>query len=58
MDRVVGLELGEFRFKLLVKNLLDNASHYSSNNAPAIKDKFDGAKRGGSVKYPRLRQWH
>lgn len=27
----------EFRFKLLVKNLLDNASHYSSNNAPAIE---------------------
>jgi signal transduction histidine kinase len=27
----------EFRFKLLLKNLLDNASHYSSNNAPAIK---------------------
>jgi signal transduction histidine kinase len=27
----------EFRFKLLVKNLLDNASHYSSTDAPAIK---------------------
>ncbi len=27
----------EFRFKLLVKNLLDNALHYSSSNAPAIK---------------------
>jgi signal transduction histidine kinase len=26
----------EFRFKLLVKNLLDNASQYSSHNAPAI----------------------
>lgn len=27
----------EFRFKLLLKNLLDNASHYSSNNIGAIK---------------------
>jgi signal transduction histidine kinase len=27
----------EFRFKLLVKNLLDNALHYSSNNAQSIK---------------------
>jgi signal transduction histidine kinase len=27
----------EFRFRLLVKNLLDNALHYSSNNVQAIK---------------------
>lgn len=30
----------EFRFKLLVKNLLDNALHYSPDNAPAVEVKL------------------
>lgn len=53
-DRKIDLKLSpvkgfvdEFSFKLLVKNLLDNAAHYSANSDPAIEVSL--SKQNGEI---------